>query len=543
MKCAATLLLGWLCMAASASAQVGPTPPRLPMNVAPRYAAPSDSSIRSVDPSINYGNLYMYGQTTRGTAFRGNIPYAAPNALRLTLPSERLDNWRRDSFGIENYQAGPSYYAPRPYFSPSGTTYSSADALAGRLRAQTGVLTPAPGQDYAELSPYQTIQQPKLTVPPGPYDPLNIVPMQQMEPLPAMPPGLGEPAAGALDLADEQETRPQISVLFGLRGLEDERSQAVESADRYGAVEGEGEGLEEPAEPGRAPLDLSPSEEAATLEEDDAEDRPSRLMPPPGPSERPEQVEKDVFAGVLQQLSRRRDLRYRTTDPRLTPARPQSVLPSPSEDADMEGLEVEPAHRRAEDRPQPHLSDLTGRHIMLDHLAGREDDSFNRQMRLGDRKLRAAQFYQAATHYESAQLLQRNNPLAPAGAALAYLGAGESYRAGLLLRRAMRVFPAMVRVRLDVDQLLGAAIVDQRLEEMTARLQDEPLEQYVPLVFLTTFLYAGRSDEAHAAQWARKLASVAGEDRVLMAYVRQLLPDEDFSQPASAPAAPPDAAD
>ncbi len=110
-----------------------------------------------------------------------------------------------------------------------------------------------------------------------------------------------------------------------------------------------------------------------------------------------------------------------------------------------------------------------------------------------------------------------------------------------MLQKVMRVYPAMLRVRLNIDQLLGAAVVDQRLTDLDGMLKNAQLDDNVPLVFMVTFIHASRRNVSERTEWAAKLASVAAHDRVLLAYARQFLP-ADQTNSAAAPATRPSSA-
>ena len=128
-----SLLLVWLLLAGIAAGQVLPTLPRGPLYSGPPLTGITTETLR--DPTgTNLGNLYVTGQVTNGASFKAAIPYGPTNQMELTLPTEQLDNFRRNSFGLDRYRGGVNYYSPQPFYRPSNTVYSSADAAAGLLK-------------------------------------------------------------------------------------------------------------------------------------------------------------------------------------------------------------------------------------------------------------------------------------------------------------------------------------------------------------------------------------------------------------------------
>lgn len=534
MRYAIPLLLAWFTLAGAAFAQRSPSMPMAPVYSGPPLTGVSPYSLR--DPAgFNYGNLYITGQVTNGASFRGVVPYVAPNQLQLALPTERMDNFRRDSFGLERYQGGVNYYAPQPFYRPSTTVYSSGDAFAGRLSAPRGMV-PLTQSQYVpgatDLTPYRIRARQEQISPLPPGSPGLVLPMSQAPGMAATPPE----APGAVDMTEGMESRPQFSTLFGLvDSAENERLGKLLAPEAESKTEGaaagdspdKDRGVEAAGRTGQAP-------QAADAGREDSGNFTRFSGPDVVETRKTKEVrtEEDVFSDVIKKLAQPRPDRFTRPEPGTTRAQPGVQ----ADRTDLESLDVAPARRRPTGQPDTILILPADRYVVLDHLGGTEDDLFNDQMRLGDKELRAGQYYQAAARYESAAVLRRTNPLPPAGAALAYLGAGESYRASGMLRRAMKTFPAMIRVRLDVDEFLGKDVVDQRLSELETRLAGSPLEDHVPLVFLVTFMHASRGNLAQRAQWAAKLAAVTQDDRLLQTYARQFLPDEG-EQPASAPAA------
>ncbi|NOX60027.1 MAG: tetratricopeptide repeat protein [Planctomycetes bacterium] len=81
---------------------------------------------------FNTSNLYISGNTTRGTAFRGFSPIRDPSRLFSNLPSSVLENFERDSTGLEVISGVGGLGVTNPYFNRTQTVTSAGAIGAGR---------------------------------------------------------------------------------------------------------------------------------------------------------------------------------------------------------------------------------------------------------------------------------------------------------------------------------------------------------------------------------------------------------------------------
>jgi hypothetical protein len=102
---------------------------------------------------FNAANRIMTGNVAGGMAFQGFSPIRDPNSLFLGntmgsgllnrgtnsgLPSNYLDNFRRDSFNLEDYRrAGTGWNGMTPYHSPWSTVLNTGAIVAGQNRLGT----------------------------------------------------------------------------------------------------------------------------------------------------------------------------------------------------------------------------------------------------------------------------------------------------------------------------------------------------------------------------------------------------------------------
>ena len=465
----------------------------------PRVGSQGVNSLRSVESlGRPLGNLLVTGQVTGGFAFRGRVPYSGRNELRLTLPSESLENFNRDSIGIQNVLGGQRY-RPQAFFKPSSTVYTARDAAAGRLAPGTGALTPCPRSGAPVIGP--TGGTTLIPSAGGGFAGPSLSPILSMA-------QMNKAALSHLTLHGAAESlgegRPRMSALFGV--LDSRQSERL--ADELMSRE-EREAIRR-GPPGVRTGDQE--DQGVAPQEAPAEDEPARFTKVADLMAKPTR-DDDLFDEVVLTLLRRRDETFRA-----------AVAAPLKADEDLEQLNVDPAVRIEGRQKTPGaLMEATGGQIVLHGLGGKRLDRFNTHVSRGDRKIKQGRFYEAATHYETAQIADRSNPLAPVGAGLAYLGAGEPYRGSHFLQRALKVFPPLMGVRIDIDGILGKTVADQRLGQIEERLSGQVVEQDVPLVFLAAYIHANRGDVRQATVWAGKLKALAGDDPALSAYAEHVL--------------------
>ena len=433
------------------------------------------------------GNLYVTGQVTGGFAFRGRSPYAGVNQLSLRLPSEMVDDFTRDSVGLDRLQGGRSY-RPQAFTAPSRATYMLRTAIRR-------------GQDDYSTMPGD---RPSIVSLPAPSATAEVRPGAAFEPIlntrdlaaminrahPAVPTLAGDGTAISAVIPEGGE-RPGVSALFGMM----QETQRKKLAEEMLQTE-------------KLPVEVEP-------ESSPAEDVEPAVR-------EPEAGGGDVFADLLIELA---DL------PDGSPIEPSTVRgPAPS--ASLERLDVDPAQRVAAGRSATTLAGQIGRGIVLRRLGGSGTDQFNRLMAQGDRFLAKGRFYRAAGRYENARIIMASNPLPAVGAGLAYLGAGESHRASYYLRLSLRILPELMKVRTDIDKLLGKGVVDRRLAELKEQIADDADPGNMPALFLMAFIHANRGQTEQARAWAGRLAPLVENDPRMRSYVRFLIGEPITTAPA-----------
>ncbi len=546
----ALIVLVLLALALPASAQVMRTQVGRQLDSNYRIGSSGFNSVRSVDPSGWLSTqMYITGQVTGGFSFRGGVPYAAGNQLRLTLPTETIENFNRDSAGLDRVLTGGNY-AAQPYFGRSntvaglpairqslnapgstipristgsvpvlgdqiyvspGTEYApiAAGSLSGLLRVEpvireTPLLTLAPTEGLVPERPrYSTLfgvvrgedrQRLELEIarrelPNG----------TEMDPRPGQQVQPGEPRP-----SDEQ-VQPGLPRPVRQIVPEGQPSQAVDVAD--------------PAPPGqRAPRELRPGQRAPGA--------PPAIEPlspedvTPGEAQRGGVVQpglapgQDVYNDLSRELDALRESRMRR---QLSPLADPNALPGQA-GGEPDAFD---AGRRQSAQARTQVQRLNEA-IRLHGLTGRRPNLVNRYMQLGEQALRGGQFYEAASLFETARVADRDNPLPAVGAMMAYLGAGEPVTAGYYLDVALRLMPELREVRLDLPRFVGPDVLQERLKTVTERINEADTPP-VNLVLLATYLNLSLDETDRARTHAYALKSLAEKGSHVEAFADYVL--------------------
>jgi tetratricopeptide (TPR) repeat protein len=88
-------------------------------------------------------------------------------------------------------------------------------------------------------------------------------------------------------------------------------------------------------------------------------------------------------------------------------------------------------------------------------FAAYSDDRFNRHIRVAEGYMKQGRFYRAADAYTLAIVYKPNDPLGYAGKSHALFAAGEYMSSALFLARALEVFPAYAKFKVDLIGMIG----------------------------------------------------------------------------------------
>ena len=451
--------------------------------------------VNAVRPRRASSNLYITGQVTGGLSFRGRVPYVAQNELRLALPSEGLDDFRRDSAGLDRITSG-DFYGGQAFYNTSTTVGPRGASIGRRVTGgATGLPTPQlvlPVRPTVTARLYGDALAPFL-VPSQPQTQANLWRVDL---------SVDVATASVVAAAAQLETRPQISDVFGVLGEAESERIAAELAE--GLTAGGGR------EAGPAPEVVRPGTGGGT----DVLPSGRREGGLEGGLIAPVEDE-DAFFEILIALQQHRQ------PPRDLASAP---MPSAGGQQDAERLDAAPpGPSMFAGKRYSTIVESIDKQIVLRGLAGQGKNLFARLMRQAQEAMVGGKFYTAANRYESAWLIRRSDPLPAVGAGLAYPAAGEAYRASESLRVAITRFPPLMQVRLDVARLMGSAVAERRFGEIKDRLASPAAQTELPLVLLMTFLHANRGEAEEAKVWAGKLKPLVADNEALKAYVEYIL--------------------
>jgi len=469
--------------------------------------------------------LYVTGQVSGLNAFRGSLAYRAPDELRLDLPSAALGDFRRESVGLSDAQAGGTFQ-PSPYFDPTQTAWRAAGILAGRSAFGRGLggaptvhrdlfeepvagapiagglqrgqplgrgLAPAPGIPSIE------------NVPGGPTGGEFWQALRGRPGLRADRFGLFGPAAGQRDrLAGE----------FAEAARRDERIEALLD-DRVDATAGAPlpRGYEPPAEP--------VEQQAGAAEE---------LLQPGAPVVPTEAERQDESAGT--QGARRRILeaeqqrKSRRAGPEVDVL--DETLPSvggedrsgPTARREQERAVLEPTYERQE---AARWGQAGRPGVLSRSIANNASARFQAAMRRGEERLGAGEYYASVGAYELATSLDPKSGLARLGLAVASVAAGEPHSAGLNLKRAFQMDPHLMTVRLDGPGMMGQATFQARLKDIHRRLGGQRDFPDPSLMLVAAFLHHSAGQNEQARSLAEGLLARAGVDEISRSFAEAVL--------------------
>lgn len=465
------------------------------------------------DTGLN-GQLLINGQVTGLGSFRGRVGYFPSDQLRLRLPSAGLVDFRRESVGLPNVLAGPTFIT-RPYFDRSVTALNAGDIAAGLNAPGTNMPhsslgLPQARQLYEELAAeYKSIGGSGMTVPP--LTPLPGVGQVGVRPTDRATDVRRGGAAGGVDefgRARPEEDAALARDLWDFQRLNrpmDERLDMRIEGLLSRPDEKPGRGAEEVLPAGQD--DAMPPESAGQAARGSWSRLPgaaARVAPSAGPN-------ADAFLDVMAAL-RRSHAEAATVGAAAVAA---------------DGAMAKPAGRIVE-------TDASG--VVIRSLAGLDRGLFNVHMARGQEGLKAGRFYDAVEEFHLAGLSEPRNPLALMGMCVGRLGAGEPGAAADNLYDAMALFPPIMEPRLDLLRLMNAGVLERRMAELDRLIQDDKDDTRPRLVMLAAYAHHSLGHEFLAKSAARKLQRSAAGDKLLLAFAEFVLTGRRVGQDPPGPA-------
>ncbi len=515
------LVLTILALAGAASAQVVPVQGGRELDANYQVGSYGVNSVRQSD-RIQNANMYVTGQVggmfgfhesrgrfgfvPPGTLITGQSSLVAPESLRLNLPSAGLDDFLRRSGGIP--MVGGTFmpnggYGATNYYSPSQT-------VLGARAIERGYNVPGSNIPKATYIPTQTAQQLYNSAmdaykPAAPGIGEQMMVNTRVNPLVA-PAGTtavtgtsGAPNQAQPPVSYQYGGRPAASTLFGVIRRQDEQDKLIRDLGEADKANNRALGKPIDAQVDSAP----PGTEPKTGTEKPNVPAAEPAMPQPG---------QDVFVDVLINMRKAR----------------QNKPPDKSAEADKTKPDTT--------KPPAQAVEVTENKVLINMLAGQNQDTFNQYMARGEKKLKAGKFYEAANDFDVAQTANHSNPLASMGQAMAMFGAGEPLTAALNLRRAMTIFPPIMETSMNFRRgLMDPALIATRTAQLEERIAEQK-DQVDPLVvFLAVYVETSMGEHVKAARNAELLKSLAGQDELFKLYADYILTGKGPA-PTTAPA-------
>ncbi|MHC4981834.1 MAG: hypothetical protein ACYTF6_01535 [Planctomycetota bacterium] len=460
--------------------------------------------VNTARPTSSFDSqLYITGQVTGLSRFRGRVGYAAPEELRSNIPSSALDSFRRQSVGLEE-AIGSEVYRPSPYYGRTTTVLSVPKIIAGgsapgtSMPRRTTLTAPVARRLYlTATADYASIAVLR------PQHMILATPLVRSHE--SFLRGLGGasvlmPAAGEVELY-----RPPGRLTPGR--LQEQQSTvggAGESAERQDQVDLGVDNLVKNRFPGISEQEMPAEPGPGAAREATGRTpwlEPDKIVGEPGYG-----WDQDVFLDVLIRINQLRAWRQLTSGV-SAPAGPISA-----------GLKTSEGDRER-------LVEIVGKGLVIKGLAGKDRNILNAQLAAAGKKLKAGKFYDAAAACEAAIEIAPTNPLPCIGAALSLFAAGEPYSAALYLSRAMELFPPIMEIKVDLSKILGTQLKvwETRMLALDKSIELSGRETEPMLRFLAAYAnyQLGMTEKAKAH--AAALADVARTDKILSAYARFIL--------------------
>lgn len=457
---------------------------------ATRLDQPTDRyPIRRQEP-IN-SQLFVTGQVSGLAAFRGDVPYGAPDAFRDSVPSAGLSSFRRQSVGLPDIRGG-RVLGTAVFRDPSTTVTTAGRVIEDariRSRRETDAIDGRVGRSLA--------------------DELYIDATAGYRPIAPIGQDISATDSRGRILSEQyrqtgQERRLDYSTFGGDSGgmLGIVRRQQRDELVRDLRVTGE--------DPGRLPV-VTRMERRDDIPEGVTTGIPE--TPAQTPREEPPASERsgafvlpaegeDVYVDLLVAM---RDRRWQgEPESRYRSPREAETLVRPDRRADAEDAMVQV-------RP--------GRPVVVRGLAGTGEDLFNSYMSQGQENLRAGRFYDARRNYEMARLVDGNNPLASIGLALASFAAGEPATASFHLHRAIKLFPPIMETRFELAEMAPEQRLREMLQSLDRRLENDHDAQ---MLMLATFVHLNLDEPRQAREFAERLTEAAA-DQIARSYAEYVL--------------------
>lgn len=506
-----------LLTAALASAQVAPLQTGQALDANYQIGSGGYNSAGGNVGGVN-SQLYVTGQVTGLAGFRGRVPYSPPGTLEVNVPSNTFSPFIGQSVSAASVLRETTY-RPSPYFSTANIVTSTHTLGADQGMYIQRYVEPATAQNlYTQATTdYQSV----LVLPPAVA--IRAIPVvrpieQQIVPVTSGTSGI----TNATEIIPTTPTfHPGASLFLSAPTLQTQEEITKELAEYdkrvnlrvENAVDTRVDASVTPTPtPGAQKPEVTPGGPIPT-------GAPQQPVPSPVPGTEKNKLpslptastNQDAFLDLLVNLQQRKNATIPTA-PEITPAPTAGATSQPA------GTQ-EPYYGPKATRPRTGKNIIEigkDRSIIVHALAGENPDLFNTHMTLGQKRLKAGKYYDAAGEFSVALTVNSTNPMAYMGLALATFAAGEPLSASLQLQHGLEVFPPMMETRLDIADMMDVKTFDAQLALLDKRIKDQP--NSVSLTCLAMFLHYSARQDDKAKDYAASLRKIAKDDKLMTSY-------------------------
>ena len=536
--------------AASAGAQVAIRQTGQALDANPQVGSGGYNGVAGGIGGVN-SQLYVNGQVSGLGSFHGSVGYYAPNQLNLALPGAGMSMFLQQSTGLTDVMGGNTY-SLMPYYDQASTIWSAH----GALPSMVGGAVPANSLPAVTSTPLPALPGAGSSMV---YRPLSAGNLEGSGALPSFEgrtiAGNGASYSGSSDLAGTSVYRLPTTTMNPdiRRQLVEALSQQVgrnpQQIDRQVKEEVNTDASADQMVPPPSKQKAQTARENASNEPDkdhqnnpaggEAEANVERLREVAAP-----QAGQDIFLDLLFRMKQQgpqsnrlpipepsqRVLGQDSGDSRAKPPQGQnqgltSVPPGP------------PPGRASMTLTQENLVEKTATGEMILHgLAGRSNDQFNLRMSAAAKDLKLGDYEQATIDYSVAITLDSENPLARLGQGICSFAKGDYLSSAIYVRRAINLFPPIIRARLDLPAMLDPMVLKLRMATLDNRLASGATIPDPGLVFTAAFVHYQLGQFDQASNYARQLLASSGADKAYLDFAAVVVGEGTAATATSRPA-------
>jgi hypothetical protein len=422
-----------------------------------------------------YGNLGLTRNLRFGQSFQGNVPYNQQGEqLSVQLPSLKLSNFNRDSYGGTDIGTGVNSYGgrPEPYFPYSGSVTNVQSAMADFAPQPSGARAPYSARGLS--SP--------LVVAPTPTAGSFFTPSAT-----ATGAALGAPPpAEAMGIAIPQETVDWIDKIVAGRVSSTRLEAEAKGKEKTGLL-GVGAGAAEPKKPVMTPYASFESEQGLMPKPDNIQN-PNKLRPPTA------EEKAAAEAGQVQLIPPWLRRPPSAAEPEAAPTSPKTVR-TPSTSPAPGELELEPGQLPL-GAPAPAIAGRGGTYATYVERA--------------HAAMRTGAYEKAEAFYNAAEVMQAGQPEAFFGRVSALLAVKRLLQSYSTLQRGFVAHPDWVGLTPDIRLFYTTPDVYSRLiANLTEELAQKPgdLENN----FLMGYVLFSAGQKQAAVPFLEKAAKARGD--------------------------------